>query len=87
MPSRYKHKKISKILTSYSCERTHKLIDYPARFLGKKHRILLHDPISALIVGFLSDGLKGSISALSHIALDETYSKNKLFKQLIDYLL
>jgi hypothetical protein len=87
MPSRYKHKKFSKLLVGYSCERTHKLIDYPVRFFGKKHRILFHDPTSALIIGFLSDGLKGSISALSHITLDEAYSKNKLLKQLIDYLL
>jgi hypothetical protein len=87
MPSRYKHKKLSKILVGYSCERTHKIIDYPVRFLGKKHRIFFHDPTSALIIGFLSDGLNGSISALAHIALDEAYSKNKLFKQFIDYLL
>jgi hypothetical protein len=87
VPSRYTHRKISKILTGKSCESTHNLIDYPVRFLGKKHRILFHDPISALAIGFLSDGLKGSISALAHLALDEAYSKNKLLRQLIDYLL
>jgi hypothetical protein len=86
MPSRYKHKKFSKLLIGYSCERTHKIIDYPVRFFGKKHRILFHDPASALIVGFLSDGLQGSISALTHILLDEC-SKNKILKQLIEYLL
>ena len=87
MPSCYKHEKFSKLLVGYSCKRTHKLLDYPVRFLGKKHRKLFHDPISALVIGFLSDGLNGSLSALSHIILDEAYSKNKILKKLIDYLL
>jgi hypothetical protein len=63
------------------------LLDYPAIFLGKNHRVLFHDLASALIIGFLSGGLKGSVSAISHIILDEAYSKNKILKKLIDYLL
>jgi hypothetical protein len=86
MPSRRKHEKLSKLLTGYSCEKTHMLLDYPAIFLGKNHRVLFHDLASASIIGFLSDGLNGMISAISHIILDEAYSKNKILKKLINYL-
>lgn len=85
MPSRYYHEKLSKILTGKKCERTHLLIDYPSRFLGKNHRILFHD-VSALVIGFLSDGTEGGISALSHIALDKVYSKSKIMRKMIKYL-
>jgi hypothetical protein len=87
MPSRYKHKKFSKLLIGYPCDKTHKVIDYPVKFLGKNHRMLFHDPISALAIGFLLDGQKGSLSALTHLFLDEVYSRNKILRKVIDYLL
>ena len=59
MPSRRVHKKLSRIISGDDCERTHELIDYPYRFLGRKHRILFHDPISASVIGYISDGYKG----------------------------
>jgi hypothetical protein len=63
MPSR-------KILIGYSCEHVHYLLDYPYKFLGKKHRILFHDPLSAMIIGYLVEGDKGIISALADIITD-----------------
>jgi len=70
MPERIVHKKISKLLLGSSCERTHKAIDYPVKYLGKKHRILFHDPISAMVIGFLFDGYEGAASGLLHIVAD-----------------
>jgi len=87
MPSSYIHKKISKILVGKDCKLTHKIIDYPVRFLGKKHRILFHDPVSALMIGLISDGYTGMISGLLHLATDRCCSKYKIVEKLAEYLL
>ncbi|MEM5766425.1 MAG: hypothetical protein QW423_02220 [Candidatus Aenigmatarchaeota archaeon] len=87
MPSRYIHKKISKILTGKSCEKTNRTIDYPVKILGKKHRILFHDPISAFLIGLVCDGKEGAVSALIHIATDNYCSKYPKIKKVLDYLL
>jgi len=85
VPSRKTHEKISKILVGDSCKNVHYLIDWPYKFLGKKHRILFHDPISGIIIGYLTGGEKGIVSALAHITTDyclsgfKKYLKN-LFK-------
>lgn len=84
MPSRYIHKEISKILTEKGCDRTHKAIDYPVRFLRRKHRIFFHDPISASLIGFLSDGYEGVYAGLSHIALDYCCTKLPALKTLTE---
>ena len=83
MPSRYLHKKISKILTEKECERTHGRIDYPVKFLGRGHRILFHDPLSALIIGFLTEGEGGVYAGLSHVALDYCCTKAPILKYLL----
>ena len=70
MPSREVHRLISKIITGYSCDRTHKALDYPVKYFGRKHRILFHDPVTATIIGYLFDGEKGAVSGLAHIATD-----------------
>ncbi|MEM5829142.1 MAG: hypothetical protein QXU15_00070 [Candidatus Aenigmatarchaeota archaeon] len=55
--------------------------------MGKKHRILFHDPISALIVGFVCDGVEGVASALLHLATDYYCSKYPIIKKALSYLL
>ena len=87
MPDGYIHRKISKILLGESCRKTNKAIDYPVKILGKNHRILFHDPLSALAIGFILDGYSGAFSALLHLAADEYFSKNKNVGRLIEYLL
>ena len=82
MPDRDTHRKISKLLLGDDCNATHAAIDYPYRFLGRKHRILLHDPLSAALVGYFMDGYKGVASALLHLAEDE-YLKPRYVKPLI----
>lgn len=46
------------------------VIDLPWVWLGNKHRILFHDPLSAMAIGQIIDGPQGAIGALSHLALD-----------------
>lgn len=70
MPSRDSHKKISRYVTGESCNLTHAIIDYPVRYLGRKHQVLFHDPLSALLIGLFADGYSGAISGLLHIGAD-----------------
>ena len=84
MPSRYLHKQISKILVEEECDTTHKAIDYPVKFLRRRHRILFHDPASAAAIGFLADGYKGVYAGLSHIILDYCCSKLPALKYLAE---
>jgi len=86
MPSRYIHKKISKILTGKSCESTHMLIDYPVKFLGKKHRVLFHDPLSVVAIGYLTNGLEGIYSGFLHVSVDRICSKYRIVNKLLDLL-
>jgi len=83
MPDRDTHRKISKLLLGDDCNATHAAIDYPYRFLGRKHRILLHDPLSAALVGYFMDGYKGVASALLHLAEDK-YLKPRYAKRLME---
>ncbi|MEM5773296.1 MAG: hypothetical protein QXL86_03715 [Candidatus Aenigmatarchaeota archaeon] len=57
------------------------------KILGKNHRILFHDPISALVIGIACDGLEGAASALLHIATDSYCSKYPIVKKILEYLL
>jgi hypothetical protein len=70
MPSRNTHKLISRYITGESCELTHVIMDYPVKYLRNRHRILFHDPVTALVIGILADGYKGGASGLLHIATD-----------------
>ncbi|MEM7821597.1 MAG: hypothetical protein QXX38_02165 [Candidatus Aenigmatarchaeota archaeon] len=87
MPSRYLHKKFSKFLVEDECEKTHKAIDYPVKFLGRRHRILFHDPISAVAIGLLANSYKGVCAGLSHIFLDYCCSKIPELKYLAEFYL
>ena len=79
MPNREVHKLISKLITGYDCEKTHAIIDWPTKYLGRNHRVLFHDPISASLIGYFCDGPEGTISGLAHIVTDyliTKYTKN-----------
>jgi hypothetical protein len=70
MPGREVHKKLSEALLDDDCDSTHAAIDYPFRFLGRRHRILFHDPISSAVLGYMADGYKGVVSAMMHLVED-----------------
>jgi len=79
MPSGNIHRKISRMVVGDSCKAVHRFMDFPYRFLGKSHRILLHDPVSAVVVGYLLNGLPGAGAALSHILTDYVSSEMKRY--------
>ena len=85
MPDRATHKKFSKLLLGDDCNATHAAIDYPFRFLGRKHRVLFHDPLSAVLIGYFMDDYKGVASAVLHLAADE-YLKPRRAKPLMKVL-
>lgn len=87
MPSNYLHKKISKILTGKSHGKTNEFIDYPFRILGRKHRILFHDPFSATLLGFLFEGSDGAVAGLLHVVVDYYSSNYPFLRKILEYLL
>lgn len=87
MPSGYLHRKISKALLGKSCRKTNRAIDYPSKFLGRGHRVLFHDPLSAMAIGFILEDYSGALSGLLHLATDECFSRYKIAGKVIEYLL
>ena len=75
MPGRDVHRLISKMITGYECDKTHAAIDWPAKYLGRGHRILFHDPISAFVIGYFCNGPEGAVSGVTHILADYLISK------------
>jgi hypothetical protein len=87
MPSSSVHRKTSKILLGTPCNRTNKAIDYPVRFLGKGHRILFHDPLTAATVGYVADGYDGALAGILHLTIDKICSKYPFIKKILEYIL
>jgi hypothetical protein len=68
---------LDRIFLGRKFSQVHKLIDLPARSMGKKHRTLFHDPLSAIAIGYAVGGLEGAMSALLHIAVDSLFTELK----------
>jgi len=84
MPSHKIHRAVSRLFLGSSHDDVNKLMDLPAKLLGRRHRILLHDPFSALIL-FGSDSEKFKASIL-HILVDEL-AKNPEVKKVLESLI
>jgi hypothetical protein len=77
LPSRRVHEALDSIFLGRKFSQVHKLIDLPVRSMGKKHRALFHDPLSAIAIGYAVGGLGGAMSALLHIAVDSLFTELK----------
>lgn len=86
MPDKYIHKKLSELILGESCEKTHEAIDKPVKEMGRGHRKLYHDPISASLIGLFENGCKGAISAAMHIVTDK-YANNYVSKEALRFSL
>jgi hypothetical protein len=86
MPSGRVHRGISEILLGEPCEKTNKVIDYPVRFLGRGHRVLFHDLISAIVLGYLSDDLYGIPAGALHLGADKVCSKYRIIKKILEHI-
>jgi len=81
LPSRKVHEALDRVFLGRKFSQVHRLIDLPARSVGKKHRALFHDPLSAIAIGYAVGGLDGAMSALLHIAVDSLFTELKKQKR------
>ncbi|RLJ01898.1 MAG: hypothetical protein DRP10_02910 [Candidatus Aenigmatarchaeota archaeon] len=85
MPNRREHEKISKILLGKTCTKTHQMMDYPAKYLGKKHRKFFHNnPLEAMAIGQIADG--DAMCGYLHYKLDTDKEFAKKIKKWIKIL-
>jgi len=86
MPSHRVHKEITRWILGKPHSKVHRAIDSPYKFLGAKHRILFHDPISAIVVARKASKEKGaSQAAILHIVTDWAFSSRT--GKFLDYLI
>src|SRR5208337_1082467 len=71
MPSHRVHRAITRLLLGKPHAKVHRAIDYPYKFLGPKHRILFHDPVTSVLVARAASKEKGaSLAAILHVITD-----------------
>jgi hypothetical protein len=75
MPSHEMHKKVSKLLLGEDHRDVHSWMDEPVTWLGSKHRLLRHDPVTLGIKYFNQP--KKFLAGLLHIVLDCAVSEVK----------
>ena len=72
-------------MVGQECSRTHRLIDSYSAILGKKHRVFYHDPVSAMIVADVAEGVQCRSAALNHLMIDQLYAdpQSKIVMEMI----
>jgi len=83
LPSHKVHRAISRLLLGSSHPDVDRIMDLPAYILGKKHRLLLHDPLSVFIL--FGDDPERLGAALLHILVDLA-AKDPRVKKLLESL-
>jgi len=75
MASHKIHKLVNKIFLGNEYEDVNKWMDEPFSYLGRRHRVLRHDPLSIALK--YCDDPKRTCAGLLHILVDEVSSKRK----------
>ena len=72
-------------MVGQECSRTHRLIDSYSAIMGKSHRTFFHDPVSAMIVADVAEGVQCRSAALNHLMIDRLYARpdSKIFMEMI----
>ena len=86
MPSRRIHRLTSRLLLGRAFDQVHKLLDGPVKHLGRKHRLLYHDPLQAAVIGYACEGIEGTVAALIHTTIDKLYKEDKAIRNALDLL-
>jgi hypothetical protein len=73
LPSHKVHRAVDRLLLGREYEDVHAWMDEPFRWLGPKHRILRHDPLS-IAVRYWNDPDR-ALSAFLHIVADGVSSR------------
>jgi len=82
MPSHKVHRKLDEIVLGRPYDVVHKFKDAPYKVLGKRHRVLFHDPYTNFILGLLF-GYKAMISGFLHDLADKAETCMKMRKRRI----
>lgn len=83
MPERRIHNYTTKLLLGKTFDEVHRVLDGPVKFLGRKHRVLYHEPAEAALIGYEIAGFEGALAALLHVTVDELCSREKRLSGLI----
>ena len=77
------HALVDRVLFGRVFWRVHRGMDWPYRFLGRRHRILLHDPVTAVVLArrVYPGDEDAAMAALMHIAVDRLCSSSPFFDQ------
>lgn len=86
MPDLRLHTYIDRWLLGKSYPKIHKEMDRPFKRLGRRHRSMLHDPVSAIAIAqrLYPDDPVAVRAALHHIYFDDMCSKNPEFKETLE---
>jgi hypothetical protein len=86
LPSHKIHCFVDRKLFGKSYWRLHRQIDMPYLFLGREHRVLFHDPVTAVAIArkLYPGDPRAEEAALVHIQLDMHCSSNRFFAQWLE---
>jgi hypothetical protein len=82
------HEYIDHVFFEKSYRRVHRKMDAPVKYLGRGHRILFHDPVSAYVIArkeYPHDDA-AVLSALYHIDYDEICSRDPGFRKFLEFM-
>ena len=84
MPSRRFHEWSAD--TYGSSREVNYFIDWPVKFLGKRHRIFFHTPFEAIVIGYLIDGARGAQEGYRHQFFDKAASADPMVKIMFEFI-
>jgi hypothetical protein len=82
------HRLFDQTFFGKSYYKIHREIDLPFKVLGKKHRILFHDPLSAQILAqrCYPNDPNAVVAAYGHIFLDNLCTEDPEFRRFLEQL-
>jgi len=84
VPSRRIHSMVTRMLLGKDYEWLHCLIDFPSRWLGKRHRILMHSDVDPLITLVMTGDPDAALAHYLHIKLDRMCSRDKKLEKILE---
>jgi hypothetical protein len=88
MPGPEVHNYVDRVLFGRSYWRIHSSMDRPYKYIGRYHRVLFHDPLSATLIArkqYPNDP-NAIAAAQCHIALDNICSRDRDLKRALERL-
>ena len=88
MPGWRVHRYLDIVFFGKSYSKIHRKMDAPVVFLGRRHRILFHDPLAALVIAQeCYPGDPDAVeSAYLHILTDELCTSDPVYKKFLEQL-